>query len=212
MGDGADEVDVLGGGKALDGEVGQAPQMQPLDHQGMEAVDRVVLDQVGVGTGCERQMPHRAEAVRRAGAADGHHHLLRAGGQRRHEGLGQPRRRQRCAGRLAVVLPRVHVEGDGLAGRESCGGLDEGVGGRRQLRRRGGGGEHVHRLVAGSGHRRGHHVAPIDGEQAHVAGIMATVVAAGHRLEHDRMGGRRVDRQAAQQQRCQWLRAVDERP
>ena len=25
------------------------------------------------------------------------------------------------------------------------------------------------------------------------------------------MGGRRVDRQAAQQQRCQWLRAVDER-
>ena len=45
---------------------------------------------------------------------------------------------------------------------------------------------------------------------SHVAGISAAVVAAGHRLEHDGTGGRRVDRQAAQQQRRQRLRAVDE--
>ena len=119
VGDGADEVDVLGGRQTLDGEVGQAPQMQPLDHQRMETVDRVILDQAGVGTGCERQMPHRAEAVRRAGAADGHDHPLRAGGQRRREGVGQPRRRQRIAAHLAIVFPRVHVERDGLAGRNA---------------------------------------------------------------------------------------------
>ena len=149
--------------------------------------------------------------MRRAGAADGHDHPLRAGGERRHEGLGQRRGRQR----RAVVSPSSsHVYTSKVTGSpagQPRAAPGERARGGRQLGRRGGGGEHVHRTAAGAGHRRGHDVAPVDGERAHVAGIAAAVVAAGHRLEHDRTGGRRVDRQAAQQQRRERLRAVDER-
>ena len=58
VGDGAGEVDVLGRRQALDGEVGQAPQVQPLDHERVQAVDRVVLDQA-----------RRRDRVRTSGAA-----------------------------------------------------------------------------------------------------------------------------------------------
>ena len=115
------------------------------------------------GPGCERQVPHRADAVCRAGAAHGHDHPLRAGGQRRREGLGQRRRRQRIAGRLAFVLPRVHLEGDRARRAASPAAASTSVLAAAASSAGGGGrGEHVHRTVAGSRHRRDDDVAPID--------------------------------------------------
>ena len=165
---------------------------------------------LAVGTGCERQVPHRAEVVRRAGAADGHDHPLRAGGERRREGLGQ-RRSDACA----VVSPSSsHVYTSNVTGSPAGapgGGLDQ----RAAAAANSAGGAAVVSTCMRTVRRLGVIAAATTSRPSTVSrrtsrGISAAVVAAGHRLEHDRTGGRRVDRQAAQQQRRQRLRAVDE--
>ena len=50
MGEGVDEIDVLGGRETLDPELPSA-RTEPGDHQRMEAAEGVILEEAALGTG-----------------------------------------------------------------------------------------------------------------------------------------------------------------
>ena len=194
VGDGAGEVDVLGGAQALDGEVDQPPELQPLDHQRMQAVERVVVHQVAVGTRYEGQVAHRAEAVRRAGAAHGHDHPFRVGRERRREDLGE-RRRSTAPRRSDPPRPPT-CRGRTVTGSPD-GSVAAAVTSARAATSSSAGGAAVVSTWIGPPSGRSMVAArtsrPSTVSGAHVAGIATPVVAADHRLEHDRTGRRRID-------------------